>query len=304
MADYTTFRLGGPCPELIDCAGADAVEAAVERCAAEGRPFRVMGGGSNLLVSDAGIEETVIRFCVPPGTGIRQAGEHRVRVSGGAALDEVVRFCLERGIGDLVFCSGIPGTIGGAIAGNAGAFGRAIGEVVESVRLATPSGAVREAAGEELDFGYRRSRLRESGEIVLEATLRLPPLDSPAAARKERERILQLRRERHPDPASEPCAGSVFRNPASTSAAGRRQAAGWFLEAAGAFAMREGGAYVYPKHANIVIAGPGATAADVRRLMARMAAAVRDRFGLDLEPEIRFWGCFPPAAFLPPPSRS
>ncbi|MBT8046606.1 MAG: FAD-binding protein, partial [Pontiella sp.] len=134
MSDYTTFRLGGACPALIDCPDADTLTASAHVLADADVPFMVIGQGSNLLVADGGIGSVVLRYCSEKAPLIEFDG-FRVRVSGSTLLDDLARITVERGVGDVSFCSGIPGTVGGAIAGNAGAFGRQIGDVVESVRL-------------------------------------------------------------------------------------------------------------------------------------------------------------------------
>ena len=290
LSEYTTFQLGGPCPALIDCPDAQTLADAVKLLHRRSIGFTIIGQGSNLLVADDGIDQVVLRFCSETNSAAETVGSRMV-ASGHLLLDDLARIATERGAGDLAFCSGIPGTLGGAIAGNAGAFGRQIGDVVESVQLLDKSGSIREAAGSELDFGYRTSRLKQTGEIVLSATLRLQPADLQSLE-KEREEILQLRRTKHPDWRSMPCAGSVFRNVEPTSAAERRQAAGWFLEQAGAKNFRVGKAHLFEKHANIIVADPGATARDVFELTEKMITAVEKRFGFRLEREIKLLGHF------------
>ncbi len=290
LRDYTTFRLGGPCPALIDCPDADTLAVAAALLLGAGVPFIVIGQGSNLLVADEGIDAVVLRYCAETAPSVEFEGS-RVRVSGNTLLDDLARLSIGRGVGDLSFCSGIPGTVGGAIAGNAGAFGRQIGDVVESVRLLSPQGGVSEEPGERLEFAYRSSRLKESGEVVLDALLHLKSADRETME-AERQRILDLRRAKHPDWKTLPCAGSVFRNVEPTSAAERRQAAGWFLEEAGAKDFRVGGARLFDRHANIIVADPAATARDVFELSERMAGAVLEKFGLRLVREIKLVGGF------------
>jgi UDP-N-acetylmuramate dehydrogenase len=290
LSQYTTFGLGGRCPALLDCPDAEALCAAVQRLVEAGIDFEVIGQGSNLLVSDAGIESVELRYCAEEHPVVSVDG-CCVRVSGNTLLNDLACTAIEHGVGDLSFCCGIPGTVGGAIAGNAGAFGRQIGDVVESVRLMDKSGTIREVAREELEFAYRSSALKLSGAVVLEALLRLERCDIEAM-RSERDEIVALRRSKHPDWRETPCAGSVFRNIEPTSAAGRRQAAGWFLEQAGAKAFRVGGAHLFDKHANIIVADPDATAADVYRLSEMMIAAVREKFGFELTREIKLLGTF------------
>ncbi len=290
LKNYTTFQLGGDCPALIECPDAETLSAAAKILAESKIAFIVIGQGSNLLVSDAGLDAVVLRYCSEESPSIEFEGD-RVRVSGDTLLDDLARLTTERGVGDVSYCSGIPGTVGGAIAGNAGAFGKQIGDVVESVRLLELNGVVRDVAAAELDFEYRSSVLKRSGAIVLDALLKLRPADR-AIMELERERILELRRAKHPDWKTNPCAGSVFRNVEPTSAADRRQAAGWFLEEAGAKDFRVGGARLFGKHANIIIAEPEATARDVFQLTEKMIAAVKEKFGFELVREIKTLGGF------------
>lgn len=290
LRDYTTFKLGGACPALINCPDAKALAETAELLHGRSVKFIVVGQGSNLLVADAGMDSVVLRYCAEDAPDIEFEG-CRVRVSGNTLLDDLARLAIGHGVGDLSFCSGIPGTVGGAIAGNAGAFGRQIGDVVESVQLLDGTGQKHEVAGGELGFEYRSSVLKQTGAVVLDATLKVEP-SNIQILEKERERIMELRRTKHPDWRATPCAGSVFRNIEPTSAAERRQATGWFLEEAGAKDFRVGGAHLFEKHANIIIADPGTSARDVFDLTEKMIAAVREKFGFKLEREIKLIGDF------------
>lgn len=290
MRNYTTFKLGGRCPALIDCPNADTLVKTASLLTEAGVEFMVIGQGSNLLVSDEGITSVILRYCAEDQPSVSFDGS-RITVAGNTLLDDLARLTIERGLGDVSFCSGIPGTVGGAIAGNAGAFGQQIGDVVESVRLMEHDGSTRQASAEELEFEYRSSALKHSGAVVLDAVLKLKPSDREIM-QQERERILELRRSKHPDWKTTPCAGSVFRNIEPTSAAERRQAAGWFLEQAGAKDFRVGGAHLYDKHANIIIADESATAADVYQLSEKMIDAVQTKFGFQLSREIKLLGAF------------
>ncbi len=289
LRHYTTFQLGGVCPALIDCPDAETLAEAVNLLHAAAVKFLVIGQGSNLLVSDAGIGAVVLRYC----TDVPQVAFEgcRVRVSGNTLLDDLARLAIAHGVGDISYCSGIPGTVGGAIAGNAGAFGRQIGDGVESVQLLDAEGRQREVAGDALEFEYRSSILKQTGDVVLSALLKLKTEDVETME-AERERIMELRRSKHPDWRAMPCAGSVFRNIEPTSAADRRQAAGWFLEEAGARDFQIGGAHLFEKHANIIIADPGATAQEVFELTEKMIAVVQEKFGFKLEREIKLLGDF------------
>jgi UDP-N-acetylenolpyruvoylglucosamine reductase len=287
LTDYTTFRLGGSCRELATVADAASAREVIRGWNAAGIPWRVMGGGSNLLVADEGIPEAVLRvFSELPACRVEDG---LLCVGAGTALDDLSRFAAEEGWAGLGFASGIPGTVGGGICGNAGAFGASLGDVLERVEVLTREGEVRSLARGELAFGYRRSSLQDVGDVVVRAWFRVEA-DDRERLREARRDILQARREKHPDWRVLPTAGSFFKNLPPEHDGGRRHAAGVLLEQAGAKGMREGGAHVFEKHANIVIAGPGAMAREVARLTSRMAAAVKEKFGLDLEPEVRFWG--------------
>ncbi len=284
---YTTFGLGGPCPILADCRSADEVREAVRDFLAADRPFYLIGGGSNLLVSDDGVDRAVIRYAEHP-EGWSREGDH-VFVDAGAGLDVFAAWAADEGYGGIVNCSGIPGTVGGAIVGNAGAFGEQIGDWVEEVTVLDRAGRDVRLAPDDVGFAYRRSALPDRGDIVLSAVLRLPREDREVL-RDRRHEILELRRARHPDWRIVRTAGSFFKNVEPSSRAGRRQATGWFLEQAGAKSMRVGGARTFEKHANIIIAESGCRSRDVLELADRMAGAVREQFGLTLEREVRILG--------------
>ncbi len=290
LRDYTTFQLGGACPALITCPDAESLADTAKLLHTASVEFLIIGQGSNLLVSDEGMDRVVLRYCAEDAPDVQFEG-CRVRVSGNTLLDDLARLAIGHGVGDISFCCGIPGTVGGAIAGNAGAFGKQIGDVLESVELLDAGGRRREVVAEELEFEYRSSVLKTTGDVVLSAMLKLKP-EEIKTMESERERIMGLRRSKHPDWRSMPCAGSVFRNIEPTSAAERRQAAGWFLEEAGARTFSVGGAHLFEKHANIIIADSGATARDVFELTEKMIAAVQEKFGFKLEREIKLLGDF------------
>ncbi|MFT5130773.1 MAG: UDP-N-acetylmuramate dehydrogenase [Rhodothermales bacterium] len=290
MATVTTFRLGGPCRALITCQDPDSLITATAILRKRGLPYMLIGGGSNLLVSDHGLDCYVLRYvCDSPD--IRIVGD-RLSVTGGSILDAVTKFAAEAGLAGIVNTSGIPGTVGGAIVGNAGAFGWQVGDALEKVRLLAADGSVREASCAELGFSYRHSDLKDTGEIVLDATFLLQQGVAKELIAKRRE-LLDLRAGKHPNLQQDPCAGSFFRNIEPTSAAERRQASGWFLEQCNAKEMRVGGAGVYPKHANIIVnAGDDCRAQDVFDLSQKMAASVKEKFGFDLVREVRPTGQF------------
>ena len=287
LTDYTTFRLGGPCRELVTVAEAKKAAEVLGGWNARGVAWRAMGGGSNLLVADGGIPEAVLRVhSAVPDCRIEGGA---IGVSAATELDALARFAVEAGLTGLGFAAGIPGPVGGGICGNAGAFGASLGDALERVEVLTRAGENITIQRTALEFGYRCSSLQQTGELVMRAWFRTKVGDR-AALKAEREEILAMRREKHPDWRVLPTAGSFFKNLPPETEGGHRRAAGKYLEQAGAKAMREGGAQVYEKHANIVIAGPGTKARDVAVLAGRMAAAVKEQFGYALEPEVRYWG--------------
>lgn len=289
LSRVTTFQLGGPCRFLIDCHASALVPPALRLLANTGQPVVLLGSGSNLLVSDAGFDGVVLRYVArEPEIEVEDT---RVTVEGGASLDGLASATAEAGLDGLICCSGIPGTVGGAVAGNAGAWGKQIGDRLVDVTVADRQGRPQVLPATTLEFGYRASRLQREDWVVLEARFDLVPASAEALA-KERTDILSLRARKHPNLEVHPCLGSFFRNLEPTSAAGPRRAAGWFLEQAGAKTLQVGGARVFPGHANIIVKEPGCTAQDVRDLAARMADAVESRFGFRLVREARYLGPF------------
>lgn len=287
---YTTFRLGGPCRGLTTCVNATELRRAIRAFGEVGEDFVLIGGGSNLLVNDAGIDRQVIRYFSERPMVARQGNE--IIVQASTRLDDLANYAVQQGLDGLLCCTGIPGTVGGAIVGNAGAFGEQIGDRVISITALDRNATERELPADELGFGYRQSRLSDTGAMVAAARLRLRQGDR-TRLRARRQEILALRAAKHPDWQRIPTAGSFFKNIEPTSSAERRQAAGWFLEQAGATNLRVGGARPYEKHANIIIAERGCTAADVLELSRQMAALVHEKFGIELHREVRLLGDWP-----------
>jgi UDP-N-acetylmuramate dehydrogenase len=256
---------------------ADDLVRALELCEARGLRWRVMGNGSNLLVSDTGVTGVVFKL-----RGVldhlRFEGE-RVVAGAGVMLSRLVEEAAGQGLSGLEHLIGIPGTLGGALAMNAGSAGQAIGESVARVTFWQPGAGVCEAAAGELAFGYRDSILRRGGRVVLEAELILSA--SKAGLVEARMRELAARR-RATQPLSARSAGSVFRNPEGGFA-------GQLMEAAGLKGERRGDAEVSTKHANFIINRGRATAADIRALVELARGRVRETSGIDLACEIVLW---------------
>lgn len=289
LSEYTTFQLGGPCRALILCQNPFQLENAIQKFVKENLPFILIGGGSNLVVSDEGVDCFVIRYLsdVP----LIERDGNRLIVSGSTLLDHLALFCAQNSLGGLNYATGIPGTVGGAVVGNAGAFGKQIGDVTKEVITFTKKGEKRELKLQDLKFRYRDSILRKTGDIVSSVKFILKSADKKVLL-KERQEILQIRREKHPNLKIYPCAGSFFKNIEPTSQAEKRQAAGWFLEQAGGKNLFHGGARIFEKHANIIVKEEGCKAQDVYELSLKMARLVKEHFNLDLVREVRFVGKF------------
>ncbi len=289
LRDYTTFQLGGPCPILIECQTPQELERTIQSLSKEKESFILIGGGSNLVVSDNGIKATVIRYLSSEPLIERQGND--VIVSGSTILDDLALFCVQEGLVGLNYTTGIPGTVGGAVVGNAGAWGKQVGDVLKSAIILDKNGNSKEVDNPYFAFQYRHSRLKETDEIISEIRFTLTPGD-PIALAQERAEILKVRAEKHPDLVQFPCAGSFFRNIEATSKADRRQAAGGFLEDAGGKKLQVGGAKIFEKHANIIVKGENCTAQDVYDIHLQMIKIVEDKFNLHLNREVRFVGAF------------
>jgi len=277
MAKHTSFRIGGPADLFIVCDTTADVAGALTVLAEELVPYTVAGKGTNLLVSDKGYRGAVLTLGRQFKKHVRDAD--RIEVGGACILAYAVQDAYAQGLGGLEFAVGIPGTVGGALAMNAGAREQWIGTVTESVTMFVPGGGLQRLRGDEIGWGYRTSGLREKG-IILESVLRLTPED-PIRIRAAME--ASLARRRRSQPMGEPSAGSVFVNPENDSA-------GRLIEAAGLKGMRLGGARISDVHANFIVNDGGATAADVLGLVGKIQMVVKDTYGIDLQPEIRFVG--------------
>jgi UDP-N-acetylmuramate dehydrogenase len=283
LRDLTTLRVGGPAAGICRIRTRDDAQRFLEFAGARGLRWATLGGGSNVFADDVGFAGLLLR---PENDECAVAG---VTVTAGAGLrfDALIERTLAAGLVGLEFASGIPGSVGGAVVGNAGCHGHEIAEFLLAATLLRADGRLETIGPETLTFGYRRSALQGGRDIVLDVTFRLRRADAGPAWRERAER-LALRRRKHP--VTEPCAGSWFKNVEPEVAGGRRQAAGELLEQAGALALRVGDAAVYPRHANIIINAGAATSADVAALVELMRAAVASRFGIRLEEEVRRLG--------------
>jgi UDP-N-acetylmuramate dehydrogenase len=280
LRTLSNFKIGGPADFYFEAAALDELRAVISAARNAGIRHYVIGGGFNLLFDDAGFRGLIIRNAC---RGLEfDPVSIRLTALGGTPLLNLAAFCRDRGLGGLEFLAGIPGTVGGAIYGNAGAFGRSIGELLEEALLLDPRGVERRGlAPGDFDFGYRDSLLKRTREIVLSAAFRPIP-DEQTAVGACMDAYLALRAERHPDPGM---AGPD----------GKRLPAGKLLEDVGAKQLTVGGAAVYHGHGNFLYNRGDATAADVRQLAAILKARVKERFGVDLEEEVIFLPAEPEA---------
>lgn len=279
MARHTTFRIGGPAALFIECATLTDVSSATTILAEEGVEWTVLGKGSNVLVADNGYDGAVIVL----GRDFKRHSieDGHLRTGAGVILAAVVQDTFKQGLAGLEFAVGIPGTVGGALAMNAGSRDEWIGRVVESVTVFSPREGLRCYRGPEVSWGYRRSDLPSRG-IVVEAVLQVAEGDAVAIRRNME---ASLRRRKRTQPLGLPNAGSVFVNPEGDSA-------GRLIEAAGLKGSTRGGAMISDVHANFIVNTGGATASDVLELVRLVRDTVEERDGIELRPEIRFLGSF------------
>jgi UDP-N-acetylmuramate dehydrogenase len=278
IAPLTSFRIGGPAALFVEAEDDRDLAAVAEATHVAGVPVTVIGKGSNILVSDRGFPGVVVRL----GRGFRWAGREGERLAAGGAmpLPALAGVALQHGLGGLEFGVAIPATLGGAVRMNAGAHGRSMSEVVERIEVYVLGSAERRTiSGDEAGFAYRRSALPADG-VVVGATVRLRAAEEPAI-RALMEEAREWRR--RTQPLAEPNCGSVFKNPDGDHAAR-------LIEAAGAKGLRIGGARISEKHANFIVADPGASAGDVWALIERVRELVAAKAGVRLETEVQTIG--------------
>ena len=287
LADFTTFHVGGPADWVVTVRSADELVAVVGLARRNGVPVTILGGGSNVLVSDEGVRGVVLRLGL---SEISQPAPDRVRAGAGATMNGLVRWTIGRGLAGLEAWAGTPGTVGGAIYGNAHFGGANIGDLVSRVALISPGGEVVEVPSCDVGFGYDTSRLQQTREIVIWAEFVVSPGDS-AALRQTARASLAFRK--RTQPLALASAGCVFQNPdpaRDRMPAGVPASAGALVDLAGLKGMRVGGAQISPTHANFIVNHGTATARDVRTLIEMARRAVRDRFGVELRDEVVFVG--------------
>ena len=277
LAPHTWFHLGGPAQFFAEPRTVEELGELVRRCRHDGTNVRLLGGGSNVLVQDAGVQGMVIHLAEPNFANIEVRGT-RVIAGGGAKLGHVISTSVREGLAGLETLVGIPGTIGGALHGNSGTRGGDVGQWACLATVMTRSGEVFQREREDLVFAYRESSLDEL--VILAAEFELEREDpEELTKRMQKQWILK----KAGQPLGHQSAGCIFKNP-------RGMSAGMLIDQAGLKGTRIGGAEVSDRHANFIVAETGATSQDVLRLIDLVRSRVAERLGVELETEIQVWG--------------
>lgn len=282
MCNHTTFRVGGPADCLIDVCDKEELKNICRYLSLTGRPFFVMGNGSNLLVSDKGFQGVILQ--VHAGLNRVKAEGTRLIAQAGATMAQVARVAMEHGLSGLEFASGIPGTVGGGVVMNAGAYDGEMCQVVRNVEVLSSEGEFLNLDNGTMEFGYRTSSIKGKPFVVTEVEFELTPGD-PEQIKAVMDGLAAKRREKQP--LEFPSAGSTFKRPEGYFA-------GKLIMDAGLSGCAIGGAQVSPKHCGFLVnTQPGmTTAADVMTLIRHVQTVVKEKFNVDLEPEVIFLGEF------------
>lgn len=281
MARHTTFRIGGDADYFVKPKSAAEVQIIIDLCIKADMPYYILGNGSNLLVSDSGYRGVIIQIAKEM-SDIEVTDGGVIRAQAGALLSKVASAAYENALAGFEFASGIPGTIGGAIVMNAGAYGGEMKDVVKSAVVLTSENEIRELTLKELELGYRTSIVAKKGYIVLEVTIEL----KPGVPEEMKALMNDLKNRRTTEqPLEYPSAGSTFKRPEG-------HFAGQLIEEAGLRGFTVGGAQVAEKHCGFVINKGQATAADVTELMRQVIEKVEANSGIVLEPEVKRLGEF------------
>lgn len=277
---HSNFRIGGKADYFFEATSFEELRASILLSRDKSLPRYVIGGGNNLLFDDDGYRGLIIKNKT---SGLRRReGKREVETFSGALLADALQFSAKEGLGGLEFLVGVPGTIGGAVYGNAGAFGESIGNFLKEAVLLNEKGERVKVERDYFEFEYRHSALKMKHDILLEAVFELRQ-EEPEKIKSLVEERLEARRRKHP-PQGTFYAGSYFKNPVLPG--GEKVPAAIFLEKIGAKKMRMGQAVVYPGHANFIINEGGASARDVLRLARELKLRVKEKFGIELEEEV------------------
>lgn len=277
LAPLTWFRLGGPADFLARPSSAEELSALVTRCREAGLPWHVLAGGSNVLVRDEGVRGLVLHLESPSFSDVAIEGA-RIVCGSAVPLTALISQTARAGLAGLETLTGIPGTVGGAVRGNSGGRQGAIGQFVRRATVLEPDGQVRTRAQDDLIFSYRRSNLDDC--VILSVELELEPDDVEAVVRRMR-RIWIVKKENQP--YGHQSAGCIFKNPTPEISAGT------LIDQAGLSGRRIGEAEVSDRHANYIVADPGASVSDVLELIDLTREEVLRQFGYELELQIQIW---------------
>ena len=280
MSSHTTFRIGGPAEVFLMPESYEQIRSALALCREEGLPYFVLGNGSNLLVSDSGYRGVIIQM--DRNMGDIELKGTEIRACAGALLSSVAAAARKASLTGFEFAGGIPGTLGGAVVMNAGAYGGEMKNVLREVTVMTKEGDIRVIPSDRLELGYRTSIIKKAGYLVLEAVISLEKGDPQAIQEKTKE-LASKRTEKQP--LDYPSAGSTFKRPEGYFA-------GKLIMDSGLRGFRVGGAQVSEKHCGFVINTGGATAKDVKELMDHVIRTVKEKYNITLEPEVKFLGEF------------
>lgn len=276
LAGRTTFKIGGPAKYFAHPCDIRDLKLLLKSAKGYKIPHLVIGCGSNLLVSDRGLDALVIKLDSPAFKKISFSADS-VRAGSGVAIRKLIDSSLRKNLSGLEFLAGIPGTLGGALLMNAGAWGQETGDLVEKIKVMDYNGRIKSLSRKDIKFGYRKSSLGKF--IILEAVLKLIKKDKKTISAAVKDNLeLRLRSQDYTCPS----AGSIFKNPPG-------EAAGRLIEACGLKGARIGDACVSRKHANFILNKGNARASDILKLIRLIQAKVRDKFGIRLEPEIKIW---------------
>ena len=278
MAKHTSFRIGGPVEVMAFPKTKEELSLILKTSALLDCDLAILGAGTNILAPDAGLSGLVVclKDCMD---GIEQLDETRIRVMAGVTMTRAAVFAANAGLSGLEFAHGIPGSVGGGVYMNAGAYGGEISGVCESVEIMDRNGELRRLPKEEMDFSYRHSALEDSGEIVISAVFRLTKAEPEDIKAKMKELIGKRSASQ---PLDLPSAGSAFKRPVGGYAAA-------LIDEAGLKGYRVGGAGISEKHAGFAVNLGDATAKDVRDLLDQVSDIVFEKSGIRLEPEVRIW---------------
>jgi UDP-N-acetylmuramate dehydrogenase len=276
LAPYTWFRLGGPAEFFAEPTSQDELSELVQRCRDEELPVRILGGGSNLLVRDKGVPGLVIHLAAPAFSEIKHQ-DNVITAGGGVKLGHLISTAAREGLAGLEHLVGIPGTVGGALRGNAGTENHDIGQCTTSAMVMTRTGECLAHDREALRFAYRYSSLDEL--VILKAEFQLEPHDKSELT-KRMQMLWIVKKSRQP--SNSDSAGRIFRNTGGMRAAD-------LIDQAGLKGTKIGEAAISEKHANFILAGPGASSEDVLRLIDLVKTNVRERLGVELETEMEIW---------------